>query len=98
MAGGRGAGLFPPALYWPVDQKAQSFPALLQWWADQNTRHRTLLAGMKVNGWKGVADEAGEAVREIELTRRQAGASGDILWHAKPLLLRTNGLAEDLQH
>jgi uncharacterized lipoprotein YddW (UPF0748 family) len=87
-----------PQLYWPVDQKAQSFPVLLQWWAGQNPRHRTLLAGMKVNGWKNVPDEAREAAREIELTRRQAGASGEILWHAKPLLLMTNNVAAVLQN
>ena len=87
-----------PQLYWPVDQKAQSFPALLQWWASQNTRHRTLLAGMKVNGWKGVSDDAKEMAHEIELTRDQSGASGEILWHAKPLMLDTNGVAGVLQN
>jgi len=87
-----------PQLYWPVDQKAQSFPVLLQWWASQNTRHRTLLAGMKVSGWKGVPDEAKEALREIELTRRQPGASGQILWHAKPLMVKSNSVAEALQN
>jgi len=87
-----------PQLYWPVEQKAQSFPVLLQWWASQNTRRRTLLAGMKVNGWKDVADDAKEEAREIELTRRQAGASGEILWHAKPLLQKTDRVAEVLQN
>jgi hypothetical protein len=87
-----------PQLYWPVDQKAQSFPVLLQWWSSQNTRHRTLLAGMKVNGWKGVADDSVEAAREIKWTRRQEGASGEILWHAKPLMLKTNRVADALQN
>ncbi|HEV7927422.1 MAG TPA: family 10 glycosylhydrolase, partial [Verrucomicrobiae bacterium] len=87
-----------PQLYWPVAQKAQSFPVLLQWWVSQNTRHRTLLAGMKVNGWKDVADEAREEAHEIELTRAQAGASGEILWHAKTLLNKTDRVAEILQN
>src|ERR1700722_8123449 len=86
-----------PQLYWPVAQKAQSFPILLQWWASQNTKHRTLLAGMKVNGWKDVPDDAREVAREIELTRAQAGASGEILWHARPLLSMTDRVAEILQ-
>jgi hypothetical protein len=51
---------------------------------------------MKVNGWKGVSDDAKEEAREIELTRRQADASGEILWHAKPLLRNTNGIADVL--
>jgi uncharacterized lipoprotein YddW (UPF0748 family) len=87
-----------PQLYWPVEQKAQSFPVLLQWWASQNTRHRTLLAGMKAGGWKDVSDDAREEAREIELTRRQAGASGEILWHAKPLLRQRDRVADVLQN
>jgi uncharacterized lipoprotein YddW (UPF0748 family) len=87
-----------PQLYWPVDQKAQSFPALLQWWAGQNSRHRTLLAGMKVNGWKDVPNNATEEAHEIELTRRQADVSGQILWHARPLLGSKDSVADILQH
>jgi uncharacterized lipoprotein YddW (UPF0748 family) len=87
-----------PQLYWPVAQKAQSFPVLLQWWASQNPHHRTLLAGMKVNGWKDVSDDAKEEALEIDSIRRQAGASGEILWHAKPLMLKTDRVAEVLQN
>jgi uncharacterized lipoprotein YddW (UPF0748 family) len=87
-----------PQLYWPVDQKAQSFPVLLQWWAAQNTRHRTLLAGMKVNGWKNVTNDARELSREIDLTRRQTDAAGEILWHGKSLLRNTAGVADALQN
>ena len=87
-----------PQLYWPVSQKAQSFPVLLQWWATQNKRHRTLLAGMKVTGWKNITDDAKEEGREIELTREQPDASGVILWHAKPLLRNTNGVADILRN
>jgi hypothetical protein len=87
-----------PQLYWPVEPKEHSFPVLLQWWAGQNTRHRTLLAGMKIEEWTGVTDEAREAAHEIELTRRQPGASGEIFWHAQPLLRNTRGVADMLQH
>jgi uncharacterized lipoprotein YddW (UPF0748 family) len=87
-----------PQLYWPVDQKPQSFPVLLQWWASQNPRHRTLVAGMKVNGWKEVPDDAREVAREIELTRQQPGASGEILWHARPFLRGAERVADVLQN
>ena len=33
---------FSPQLYWPVDQPEQSFPVLLQWWSEQNAKHRHL--------------------------------------------------------
>jgi uncharacterized lipoprotein YddW (UPF0748 family) len=75
-----------PQLYWPMAQKAQSFSALLNWWAAQNTDHRLLFVGMKVNGWKGVEDEARETTDEIATARRQGGASGEILWHSKSLM------------
>ncbi|MGA2748669.1 MAG: family 10 glycosylhydrolase [Verrucomicrobiota bacterium] len=85
-----------PQLYWPVEQKAQSFPVLLRWWAAQNPRRRHLWPGMKSNGWPGIQDDAREAVREIELTRAEPGASGEILWHARPLLRGQGAVAATL--
>ena len=82
-----------PQLYWPIDQKAHSFAALLQWWCAQNTRRRTLCPGMRIDLTNGLR----EAVREIELTRFQPGASGQILWHARSLLRDQDGLAEALE-
>ena len=86
-----------PQLYWPVAQTAQSFPALLNWWAEQNTHHRLLCPGMKVDGWKGIENEARETINEIEATRRQPGASGDVLWHSRPLLADHAGVADALR-
>jgi uncharacterized lipoprotein YddW (UPF0748 family) len=73
-----------PQLYWPIAQKAQSFPVLLNWWEEQNPLHRLLLSGMKGAGWKGVKDAAREAADEIVATRRQPGGSGEIIWDTKP--------------
>ncbi len=86
-----------PQLYWPIDQKAQSFPVLLQWWNAQNPLHRNVWPGMKVGGWKDVSDDAREVEREIELTRRQGRAPGVILWHAKPLMRNEAGVAQALE-
>jgi uncharacterized lipoprotein YddW (UPF0748 family) len=88
---------FAPQLYWPVADKPHSFPVLLKWWAEQNTQHRLLIAGMKVNGWKGIDNEARETTNEITLTRRQIGALGEILWHSKPLLDNHAGVADALR-
>jgi uncharacterized lipoprotein YddW (UPF0748 family) len=74
-----------PQLYWPIAQKAQSFPVLLKWWAEQNTQHRLLVPGMRVNGWKGISNDEREATDEILWARRQKGVSGEVLWHSKPL-------------
>ena len=80
-----------PQLYWSVNDKPHSFPVLLQWWAAQNSRHRHLWPGLKVDGWNDVANPARELEQEIALTRRQTGASGEILYHAKALLRPGNG-------
>lgn len=38
-----------PQLYWPVNQVPQSFPVLLGWWANENTKGRHLWPGMIIN-------------------------------------------------
>jgi uncharacterized lipoprotein YddW (UPF0748 family) len=86
-----------PQLYWPIDQKAQSFPVLLQWWNAQNALHRNVWPGMRAGGWKGVSNDAAEMGREIGLTRSGKGAPGAVLWHARPLMRDEAGVARALQ-
>jgi hypothetical protein len=57
-----------------------------------------LCPGIKVEGWKHVDNESRELVNEIMLTRDQSGASGDILWHSKPLMANHAGIADALAH
>jgi uncharacterized lipoprotein YddW (UPF0748 family) len=74
-----------PQLYWAIDPPAQSFPVLLNWWAEQNPKSRHLLAGMdstKVpRAWN-----ASEIVRQIQITRKQSGVAGHVHWNMKSLL------------
>jgi len=87
-----------PQLYWPIEQKAQGFDALLQWWSGQNARQRHLWPGMKVNGWATLrSDPAEEMIREIEHVRHRPGASGEGLWHAAALS-RNPRLADALEN
>ncbi|MBX3464075.1 MAG: family 10 glycosylhydrolase [Planctomycetes bacterium] len=39
-----------PQLYWPIDQRAQSFAVLLPWWLAQNPRQRHVWPGLNVVG------------------------------------------------
>ena len=73
------ADYFAPQLYWASDAREQSFPVLLSWWAAQNDKHRHLWPGLNAAeaGGKLNNDEIG---RQIQLTRKQAGASGTILY------------------
>jgi len=40
---------FAPQLYWPIDFPNQSFPVLLKWWTEQNTKERNLWAAGTLN-------------------------------------------------
>ncbi len=60
---------FTPQLYWPVDSVEQSFPLLLQWWSDENTKGRHLWPGLNTVAVKS-SNRAIEIAREIDVTRQ----------------------------
>ena len=89
---------FVPQLYWAADAPEQSFPVLLRWWAQQNTRGRTLCAGIDATavgrseprpGW-----QPQEFANQIRLTRSQRGARGQIYWHMQTLM--RNGTLDEV--
>lgn len=59
---------FSPQLYWPIESKGQSFPALLQWWKDENTKNRHVWPGLNTVEIK-VSDRPREIVNQIQMTR-----------------------------
>jgi uncharacterized lipoprotein YddW (UPF0748 family) len=73
------ADYFAPQLYWACDAREQSFPVLLGWWAEQNYKHRQLWPGLNAAEAGGKLKNT-EIARQIQLTRKQAGASGTILY------------------
>ena len=91
---------FAPQLYWKIEPPSQSFPVLLRWWTEQNTRGRIICPGMETD-MVGRAESQGswppqEIVNQIRLTRRQPGAAGHVHWHMKSLM-RNSNLDEVLQ-
>lgn len=84
-----------PQLYWDIEPPKQSYPALLKWWSEQNVAKRHLWPGNNLKR-KGPGRSAEEIVSQIGLTRRQPGASGNLLWHAKLLMQNRNGVADAL--
>ena len=90
---------FVPQLYWPTWQTAQSYPALLDWWASQNPKGRHLWPGNFTNrvgqdgpnGWR-----ADELLHQIELTRAQEGASGNVHFSMRTLLANTDAVGDRL--
>jgi uncharacterized lipoprotein YddW (UPF0748 family) len=84
---------FSPQLYWRIEQKEQSFPVLLDWWAQQNLKHRHLWPGLSVSGALGQQWRSEEIPDQIRLLRKQPGAGGYIFYNATSLL--TNSVRGD---
>jgi uncharacterized protein YbbC (DUF1343 family)/uncharacterized lipoprotein YddW (UPF0748 family) len=59
---------YSPQLYWPVNQLAQSFPVLLEWWKTENLKGRHLWPGISIG--RPQPDKASdEAINEIMIAR-----------------------------
>jgi uncharacterized lipoprotein YddW (UPF0748 family) len=93
------ADYFTPQLYWPTWQAAQSYGALLDWWASQNVRGRHLWPGNFTNrvgevgpkGWR-----ADELLTQIALTRAQDGATGNVHFSMRTLLANLDSVSDRL--
>jgi len=87
---------FAPQLYWPIDQRKQSYTRLLAWWVGENRRGRHITPGNyagrvtgKIAGWP-----ASEIAEQVRLTRAQTGTAGNILFSMRSLLDNTGGVAD----
>lgn len=80
-------------------QVEQSYPALLRWWAEQNSFGRHLWPGNyanKVGEVSRTAWRTGEIVDQVHATRADSGASGNIHFSAKVFLEDRDSLATQL--
>lgn len=90
---------FAPQLYWPMDQSAQSYTALLEWWSGQNVKGRHLWPGnftSRVDSGR-TSWAPSEIVRQIDATRAERGASGNIHFSMRALMLDRQGVAGVLE-
>src|SRR5690606_20300595 len=84
-----------PQLYWKIDSPAQSYPVLLKWWVEQNTKDRHVWAG----NFTSRVDQQWqpeEIVNQVKVTRKQPGASGNIHFSMKPLMQNRSNLVDEL--
>lgn len=91
---------FSPQLYWPIDQKPQSYPVLLKWWRGQNENNRHLWPGnftSKVSGRGDKAWPAEEIVRQIKITRKLVKEPGNVHFSMKALMRDPDGLSSRLR-
>jgi len=78
-----------PQLYWPIAQKAQSFPVLLDWWISENTKKRHIWPGLytsRLGSEEGKTWNLNEILDEIKLTRDRPGSTGTVHFSMKVFL------------
>ncbi len=90
---------FTPQLYWAIAPPAQSYPALLKWWVEQNTLGRNLWPG---NFTSRISDgasnwKAEEILSQIEATRAQPGAGGNVHFSMRVLMRNLDGISDKLK-
>jgi len=88
-----------PQLYWRIDPPQQSYPALLDWWVQQNTQLRHIWPG---NFTSNVGSQFGdwpisEILNQIDITRNQAGATGNVHFSSRALMGNWKGIADALK-
>ncbi len=88
-----------PQLYWPIAQTPQSYPVLLQWWAEQNPKGRNLWPGnytSRVGDGSEKAWKPDEIVFQIKTTRGIQGATGNVHF-SMVTLMRNQELCDALK-
>lgn len=89
---------FAPQLYWPIDQKAQAFTALLDYWVTQNKSTRHLWPGLFTSKIDDTEKSwaSSEILAQVALTRTRAGATGHVHFSAIALTQDRKSIAANL--
>ncbi len=88
-----------PQLYWRIDPPAQSYPVLLNWWADNNPQRRHIYAGNNLSQLDGKAWDLTEIERQVAITRglEPKLALGNIFYSAKAFLTNRERIRDRFQ-
>ncbi len=89
-----------PQLYWRSNQANLSYRDLLSWWSSQNTKNRHLWPG-NYTSQTTEPDKpwpASEITHQIDLTREQTGATGNLHFSMQALMAENSNLSKQLQH
>ncbi|BAZ06349.1 hypothetical protein NIES3974_30100 [Calothrix sp. NIES-3974] len=87
-----------PQLYWRIDQTQQSYPTLLRWWTQINTRRRYIFAGNNLGklddkDWKDT-----EIEKQVQISRSLAAelSLGNIFFSVNAINENRQGIANTL--
>ena len=90
---------YAPQLYWAISARQQSFPALLNWWSQENLKKRHLVPGIYTSriGSKSSGYTAGEVINQTVVARYTQGSSGVIHFSMKALQENRESINDQLQ-
>ena len=88
-----------PQLYWPIDQRAQSFELLLDYWLAQNTMNRHVWPGLYTSRINNTEKSwpIDEIVRQISLTRSKNMPQGHVHFSMVALMENRRGINDALK-
>jgi uncharacterized lipoprotein YddW (UPF0748 family) len=85
-----------PQLYWRTDQTQQSYPTLLKWWTEINTRQRHVYAGNNLGQLDGKAWKDEEIEKQVKISRNLVNdlSLGNIFFSMSPINENRQGIAD----
>jgi len=89
---------FSPQLYWPAEQKGQRYQVLLNWWETQNLQGRHFWPG-NFTSRISFGEElwpVSEITNQVTLTRDFPGASGNVHFSMRIIMMDPGGLVDEL--
>ncbi len=91
---------FSPQLYWRSDSPGQNYSSLLAWWVGENSHDRHIWVGNFTSRTDTVAGprswRASELLRQLELTRAQPGATGNVHFSMRAFMRNRDSLNDHL--
>jgi len=89
-----------PQLYWRTDQPQQSYPVLLKWWTEANTKKRHIYAGNNIGQLDGKAWKDEEIEKQVKITRNLAQelSLGNIFFSMSSINENRQGIADKFQN
>lgn len=88
-----------PQLYWRIDPPAQSYPVLLNWWVDSNSKQRHIYPGNNLGQLDGKSWDVAEIERQVEITRNLSSrlALGNIFFSMSAFTNNRLGIRDRFQ-
>ncbi|MDX2219832.1 MAG: family 10 glycosylhydrolase [Burkholderiales bacterium] len=88
-----------PQLYWPIEQKAQAFDVLLDYWIAENRVERHIIPGLYTSRIDNTPRswQPAEITNQIALSRTRSGSGGQIHFSMIALMENRKGISDALK-